>query len=320
MKAVHKMIDLHCDTIMKLVDSPEQGDLLHNAWKIDIEKLEKGEYALQDFALFVHLGRDGDPYKRYQAMLAVFNENIQKYSDRISHVRSYAELCEAEKSGRLSALLSIEEGGVLQGSKKILKQVYEDGVRLITISWNYPNELSFPQGMEYEGKGLTPTGKELVACMEELGIIVDCSHLNDKGTEDLLEICQKPFIASHSNARAITNHRRNLPDYLIKGIADKGGVIGLNFCYNFLVQLPDCRVPRSRLSDMVAHAKHIWNVGGSDALAIGTDFDGTSPNMEIEDASCMHRLYDALRENGFTSHQCDAAFSGNARRILKELL
>lgn len=314
------MIDLHCDTLMKLIDSPEQGDLLHNSWKIDIEKLEKSNYLLQDFAIYVDLKKDGDPYDRYKAMLSIFQENLDKYSDRVTQVRSYKEIQTAEKDGKVAALLSIEEGGVLKGSEEILKQVYKDGVRLITLSWNYPNELSFPQGDKYEGRGLTALGKSFVEQMEAMGIIVDCSHLNDTGTEELLALCQKPFIASHSNARAITNHRRNLPDHLIKGIADKGGVIGLNFCYNFLTRRPNKEERISRLSDMVAHAKHIWDIGGSEVLTIGTDFDGTAPEMEIEDASAMFRLYEALKSGGFSSAQCDAIFTNNARRVLKDLL
>ena len=308
------MIDLHCDTIMQLLDHPDSGDLYRNTWKIDIEKLQKAHSKVQDFALFINLGDTNDPYGRYEEMRNLCTTQIHLYGEHIQHVLSYQDVESVYESGKIGALMSIEEGGVLGGDLDKLKQAYQDGVRLITLTWNYPNGLGEPHCGE-QHKKLTPKGIEFVEAMQDLGIIVDCSHLNDAGTEQLGDILDVPFIASHSNAREVTAHTRNLPDNLIKLIANKGGVIGLNFAQSFLGTSPV-----SRIDDIVKHGLYLINKGGEDVVALGTDFDGIKPNTEIKDASEMYRLYDAFKEAGLSVEQCEKLFWKNADRLLKEIL
>ena len=308
------MIDLHCDTIMQLLDHPDSGDLYRNTWKIDIEKLQKAHSKVQDFALFINLGDTNDPYGRYEEMRNLCTTQIHLYGEHIQHVLSYQDVESVYESGKIGALMSIEEGGVLGGDLDKLKQAYQDGVRLITLTWNYPNGLGEPHCGE-QHKKLTPKGIEFVEAMQDLGIIVDCSHLNDAGTEQLGDILNVPFVASHSNAREVTAHTRNLPDNLIKLIANKGGVIGLNFAQSFLGTSPV-----SRIEDIVKHGLYLINKGGEDVVALGTDFDGIKPNTEIKDASEMYRLYDAFKEAGLSVEQCEKLFWKNADRLLKEIL
>ena len=308
------MIDLHCDTIMQLLDHPDSGDLYRNTWKIDIEKLQKAHSKVQDFALFINLGETNDPYGRYEEMRNLCTTQIHLYGEHIQHVLSYQDVKSVYESGKIGALMSIEEGGVLGGDLDKLKQAYQDGVRLITLTWNYPNGLGEPHCGE-QHKKLTPKGIEFVEAMQDLGIVVDCSHLNDAGTEQLGDILDVPFVASHSNAREVTAHTRNLPDNLIKLIANKGGVIGLNFAQSFLGTSPV-----SRIEDIVKHGLYLINKGGEDVVALGTDFDGIKPNTEIKDASEMYRLYDAFKEAGLSVEQCEKLFWKNADRLLKEIL
>ena len=308
------MIDLHCDTIMQLLDHPDSGDLYRNTWKIDIEKLQKAHSKVQDFALFINLGETNDPYGRYEEMRNLCTTQIHLYGEHIQHVLSYQDVESVYESGKIGALMSIEEGGVLGGDLDKLNQAYQDGVRLITLTWNYPNGLGEPHCGE-QHKKLTPKGIEFVEAMQDLGIIVDCSHLNDAGTEQLGEILDVPFVASHSNAREVTAHTRNLPDNLIKLIANKGGVIGLNFAQSFLGTSSI-----SRIEDIVKHGLYLINKGGEDVVALGTDFDGIKPDTEIKDASEMHRLYDAFKEAGLSVEQCEKLFWKNADRLLKEIL
>ena len=308
------MIDLHCDTIMQLLDHPDSGDLYRNTWKIDIEKLQKAHSKVQDFALFINLGETNDPYGRYEEMRNLCTTQIHLYGEHIQHVLSYQDVESVYESGKIGALMSIEEGGVLGGDLDKLKQAYQDGVRLITLTWNYPNGLGEPHCGE-QHKKLTPKGIEFVEAMQDLGIIVDCSHLNDAGTEQLGDILDTPFVASHSNAREVTAHTRNLPDNLIKLIANKGGVIGLNFAQSFLGTSSV-----SRIDDIVKHGLYLINKGGEDVVALGTDFDGIKPNTEIKDASEMYRLYDAFKEVGLSVEQCEKLFWKNADRLLKEIL
>lgn len=308
------MIDLHCDTIMQLLDHPDSGDLYRNTWKIDIEKLQKAHSKVQDFALFINLGETNDPYGRYEEMRNLCTTQIHLYGEHIQHVLSYQDVESVYESDKIGALMSIEEGGVLGGDLDKLNQAYQDGVRLITLTWNYPNGLGEPHCGE-QHKKLTPKGIEFVEAMQDLGIVVDCSHLNDAGTEQLGDILDVPFVASHSNAREVTAHTRNLPDNLIKLIANKGGVIGLNFAQSFLGTSPV-----SRIDDIVKHGLYLINKGGEDVVALGTDFDGIKPNTEIKDASEMYRLYDAFKEAGLSVEQCEKLFWKNADRLLKEIL
>ena len=308
------MIDLHCDTMMQLLDHPDSGDLYRNTWKIDIEKLQKAHSKIQDFALFINMGETNDPYGRYEEMRNLCVSQIHNYGEHIQHVLSYQDVESVYKSGKIGALMSIEEGGVLGGDLNKLKQAYQDGVRLITLTWNYPNGLGEPHCGE-QHKKLTSKGVEFVEAMQELGIIVDCSHLNDAGTEQLGDILDVPFIASHSNARELRYHTRNLPDNLIRLIANKGGIIGLNFAQNFLGTSPI-----SRIEDIVKHGLYLIDKGGEDVVALGTDFDGIPPDTEIADMSQMSRLYDAFKEAGLSVEQCEKLFWKNADRLLKEIL
>ena len=308
------MIDLHCDTMMQLLDHPHSGDLYCNTWKIDIEKLQKAHSKIQDFALFINMGETNDPYGRYEEMRNLCVSQIHNYGEHIQHVLSYQDVESVYKSGKIGALMSIEEGGVLGGDLNKLKQAYQDGVRLITLTWNYPNGLGEPHCGE-QHKKLTSKGVEFVEAMQDLGIIVDCSHLNDAGTEQLGDILDVPFIASHSNARELRSHTRNLPDNLIRLIANKGGIIGLNFAQNFLGTSPI-----SRIEDIVKHGLYLIDKGGEDVVALGTDFDGIPPNTEIADMSQMSRLYDAFKEAGLSVEQCEKLFWKNADRLLKEIL
>ena len=308
------MIDLHCDTMMQLLDHPDSGDLYRNTWKIDIEKLQKAHSKIQDFALFINMGETNDPYGRYEEMRNLCVSQIHNYGEHIQHVLSYQDVESVYKTGKIGALMSIEEGGVLGGDLNKLKQAYQDGVRLITLTWNYPNGLGEPHCGE-QHKKLTSKGVEFVEAMQELGIIVDCSHLNDAGTEQLGDILDVPFIASHSNARKVRAHTRNLPDNLIRLIANKGGIIGLNFAQNFLGISPI-----SRIEDIVKHGLYLIDKGGEDVVALGTDFDGIPPDTEIADMSQMSRLYDAFKEAGLSVEQCEKLFWKNADRLLKEIL
>jgi len=309
------MIDLHCDTIMKIIDMPDKGDLYSNPWQIDIQKLQKAKARIQDFALFVDLKGHESPYQRYLDMLAVYLDNLEKYKDYIEPIYSYANVERVYDNGKIGSLLSVEETGVFEGDLDKVRKAYEAGVRLMTISWNYPNGFSYPNGKDYEGQKLTNKGVELIELMQELGMIVDSSHLNDAGTWQLVDMMHKPFIASHSNARTLHSHPRNLPDELVAAIADKGGVIGLNFSTTFMGTNGF-----THISDIVRHGMYLWDKGGSDVVAIGTDFDGIAPTTEIHDASEMPLLYDAFLAAGLKEAEVEKIFWKNADRLFKDIL
>ena len=197
-----------------------------------------------------------------------------------------------------------------------MRNFYRLGVRLLTLTWNYPNELGFPNALtECRDKGLTEFGREVVAEMNRLGMLVDVSHLSDQGFYDVAATSSHPFVASHSNARSITGHTRNLTDDMIRILAEKGGVTGLTFARSFLAEPPNCRV-----EDMVRHVKHIYQVGGIDVIAIGSDFDGTKPPLEVANSSEIGKLITGLAKAGFSDEDLEKICYLNAARVIREVL
>jgi len=218
--------------------------------------------------------------------------------------------------GTQNVLLSIEEGGVLEGSIDNLYNFYEEGIRAMTLTWNYENEIGYPNAeYKYQHHGLKPFGFEVVNEMNKLGMIVDVSHLSDQGFFDVMRCTKKPVIASHSCSRTIQNHERNLTDEMIRLISEKGGVVGLNF-FGFFIN----GTLNSKIDDMIPHLKHIHKVGGEGVLALGTDFDGVLGDIEIEDISKITLLQEAMRKSKFNERQIEKCMNLNALRVINEVL
>lgn len=307
-----KYIDLHCDTAYRMIK--ENLSINDDACKVNIEKLKKGGALAQTFAFFVDLEEEKDPYDAFTSMYNNFIKEVDKNKDKIEIVRNRDELKQCNNNGKIGAFLSIEEGEVLKGDVSKVLDVYEKGIRMLTLTWNYENSIGYPNvNFKYKDKGLKEKGIEIVNEMERVGIIPDCSHLSDGGFYDLSKICKKPFIATHSNARAIKNHPRNLTDDMIKILSNKGGVMGLNFCSDFVAEDEVTKV-----LNIAKHAKHIKNVGGIDVLSIGSDFDGIENEVEIKDTSEMDKLYYGLKKEGFTDDDIEKVFYKNIIRVLKE--
>lgn len=307
-----KYIDLHCDTAYRMIN--ENLHLDKSICKVNIENLKKGGALGQIFAFFLDLEEVKDPFNGFMDMYNNFILETERNKDSIKIVRNIEELKECEREEKLAAILSIEEGEVLKGKLENIKRVYDLGIRIITLTWNYENSLGYPNyNFKYKDKGLKEKGIEMVKEMEKVGIIPDASHLSDGGFYDLVEICKKPFIATHSNSREIMNHPRNLTDDMIKLLSNKGGVMGLNFCSSFVGENEV-----TSISDLVKHAKHIRNVGGIDVLALGSDFDGIENEVEIKDTSEMNKLYYALNKEGFSEDDIEKIFYKNIIRVLKE--
>ncbi|SCJ23988.1 Membrane dipeptidase (Peptidase family M19) [uncultured Clostridium sp.] len=311
-----KFIDLHCDTIDKLISIKEDDKLKINSHSVDIEKLIKGNCLAQTFALYVDIENYKEPNKHCIDMVNKFHKEINLNNDLISMATNYKEIIDNEKKGKISALLSIEEGAVLEGNIENLNKFYNLGVRMITLTWNHENEIGYPHVKpEYSTKGLKDFGIEVVNKMNELGMIVDVSHLSDAGFYDVAKISKKPFIATHSNARKITNHSRNLTDDMIKTLANLGGVTGINFCSAFIGD-----TPKTMIKDMVNHIKHIRNIGGIDVIALGSDFDGIGCEVEIKDASEMGKLAMQLEREGFKIEEIEKIYYKNALRVIKDVM
>lgn len=332
-----KVTDMHCDTIAELYYDHKKGgemSILDNNLHIDLKRMQKGDYLLQNFALFTHLGRTEHPFAYAMEMADTFFTEMEAHKDLIGIVKCWADIEKNMQEGRMSALLTLEEGGICEGNLAYLRDFYRLGARMMTLTWNFENELGYPNRMEQDSAGGRPrfvpdtehglkeTGIEFVQEMERIGMIIDVSHLNDAGIWDVFRYTKKPFVASHSNARALASHPRNLTDEMIRALAERGGVAGINFCAAFLRDSDENgdEPTHSYCRDMVAHMKHMRQIGGIGCIGLGTDFDGIGSVVEMHDCSGMQMLADEMASQGFTDSEIEAVFSGNVLRLYRDAL
>lgn len=310
------VVDMHCDTISKLYHQRNRGQnamLQTNELQIDIEKLKRGEYLLQNFAVFVDLLDGETPYQCAKNQIALFLEEMEQNRDSIRQVMTFDDILENRRQGRISALLTLEEGEACEGDLRKLEEFYREGVRMMTFTWNYENSLGTQDG-------LTDTGIQFLHKMEEIGIIPDVSHLSEKGFYDVCRHGTRPFVASHSNASALCPHKRNLSDAMIRAISARGGVIGVNYYGLFLEEKEENGRYYSKVSRIADHVLHMIHVGGISCVGLGSDFDGIDHNLQMADCSQIGLLESELRKRGVRQNEIEAIFFGNVLRIYQEYL
>ena len=216
--------------------------------------------------------------------------------------------------------------GQLAENYDVYYSVYQNG------SWTTPVKNGETagtegQGLRVDGLWVTVTGKGAEVpegpngkSVDPTRLIADVSHLSDKGFWDIVEHSTRPFAASHSNCRALAPHCRNLTDEMIRALADKGGLVGLNYCSGFLDHQPEEKLCRSTTALMAKHAAHFKQVGGIGIIGLGSDFDGIGGKLEMDDCSKLPLLAEALRREGFTEDEVEDIFYRNARRFFEENL
>lgn len=332
-----KVWDLHCDTLYRLLEredtagEPAVEAFAKDGGMLDLAKMRAGDYLLQCFACFVGLEESPDPLVSALREADLFHRLLAAYPDDLVWVKSAADIDKLGEDGRIGAMLTIEEGAVCRDDLAILRDFYRLGVRMMTLTWNHQNGLGSPNiTPDYNedtwpvkdpgAPGLTGVGREFVAEMERLHMIVDVAHLSDAGIRDLLAIATRPFAASHSNARACCPHLRNLPDELLRAMGEKGCLIGLNYCPAFLDDTSDRKHCVGSVAQMARHAKYILNLAGEDALALGSDFDGIGGELEITGAQDLPLLAEGLVNEGIPARVVEKIFYKNARRFFRENL
>lgn len=323
-----KIADMHSDTICQLLKKRREGTedcLMKNTLHMDLEKMKQADYLLQNFSLFVEQSECDDPYEEAKAEYAVFADEMEKNKDVISQIFTYEDIVKNQEAGKISAMLTLEEGEVCLGEIEKLEEFYGYGARMVAMVWNFDNSLSTSTSKyapvrprNYSGSriGLTETGIQFVERMEELGMIPDVSHMSDEGIEDMLQITKKPFVASHSNARVLCQHQRNLTDDFLKRMGEKGCVIGANFFSKFLRKDAEY----TETAWIADHILHMVNVAGIESVGLGSDFDGIGCGLELENCSKMQMLADVLRMRGMSEDQIERIFYKNVLRLYKELL
>ena len=246
-------------------------------------------------------------------MIDIAHSVARENCDWLELVTDYRGLLRAREKNKMSMILSIENGIVMGDDLLYLRNFYRLGVRLMSLTWNYRNQLGDGVGCANARRGLSAFGREVLREMERLGIIVDVSHLNERTFWHVVEATDGPVVATHSNAFNLCKHPRNLTDSQIRAIADRNGFIGLNFCNAFLSDSD-----KASAHDVVKHARHIAEVGGIQVLAIGSDFDGivTAP-VGLEHIGKMTKLIAALRKAGFSQADIEAISHKNFLRVFR---
>ena len=339
----YALIDLHCDTLTGLTDADyhllaslqvpakkaetvtvlanriRETDTLNLSGRhFSLSAIPEGVHWCQCCAVFIPdelRGEEAIAY--YDLHQRNFHRQMESLADKVLPCRAAADTEAAWSTGKTAAILTVENGSALAGRRDRVEALARDGVRMMTLTWNGENEIGSGNVTD---RGLSGFGREAVRELERQGVILDVSHLNDQGFADLLEIAQKPFVASHSNARAVCPCVRNMTDDMIRKLSQRGGVMGLNFCADFLEEKPLGEKNPGTIASVVRHAKHIVNVGGIDVLGLGSDYDGIPTHGELPGAQSMGRLWDALHEAGFSEGELDKIFYGNVLRVYKDTL
>lgn len=306
--------------------------------QLDFLRLREAGASAQCFAVFLDREaceqRGVSPWRRYEQLRDFFFAVLKKNEDVVRSVRTAEELADAERDGAVGAILTVEGGELLGGEAgdengelhgggagvqnsgcldalhARLLRMWEDGVRLLTLTWNYENCLGHPNGSK---GGLKRAGYEAVACMQELGMVVDVSHLSDRGFWDVMAAAKKPVAASHSCARSLCGHQRNLTDEQLRAIGKNGGIVGLNFHAPFLKE----NGVSGSVEEAAYHLRHIISCAGSEAAAFGSDYDGMQGAPEWGGCEGMPRLIEAL-SSYFDADTMEKICYRNAARLLEK--
>ena len=265
------VFDLHCDTALALLGRGvnEVGSLRSNTYHIDLERAKSLPGYAQCFACFTTPFMEDwygkSPVDIFEREMAVILNQIQANPDLISQAFSAKEVQQNLEKGIMSGVLTIEGPAGFGFDPALLEDLYSIGFRMTTLGWNEDNILT---GSHKTGGGLTDLGREFVREAQRVGMMVDVSHISDQGFWDLMEITEKPVVASHSNSRGVCDNSRNLTDDMFKAICQTGGVAGFNQCAPFVGEKPDL----DTVCDHILHFLELDPAG--EHIALGGDLDG----------------------------------------------
>ena len=263
------VIDLHCDTLTAFMAPTRCRDTLNDPRSaFSLSRVPRGVRWCQCCAVFVPDGLTPQESAGYFGFhLHSFQRQMARFAPCAAPCRTAGDIRDAWDQGKTALILTVENGAALAGDLARAEELAAEGVRMLTLTWNGENGLGSGRQTDH---GLTPFGRAAVPALEEAGILVDVSHLNDQGFRDVLELARRPFAASHSNSRTVCPHPRNLTDWQARELAARDCLIGLNYYSPFL----RADGQPAGLDDLCCHAEHLLTLGAEDCLALGSDFDG----------------------------------------------
>jgi membrane dipeptidase len=309
-----KIFDAHADTLAEVLDQNKPLD--SNDLHVSLEKMRAYDGFVQVFAAWID--------EKYPSGFRRANDIIDAYyaqapQNGVVTVLDADGLREAQApAARLGVLLAIEDARALEGRLENLSYFYARGVRSICLAWNYSNEACDGVMVE-KPKGLSAFGKALVAKMHETGVVADVSHLAEPGFWDVAEISAargKPFIASHSNAKAVCGHARNLTDGQLKAVFQSGGVVGINLLPLFLNG-----TMRASSKDILRHIDHILALGGENHIGFGCDFDGITEVPDgFSDAAGYEAFLNEMAKTGYSNEVVEKISHRNFMNVYEKVL
>jgi len=312
------IFDGHCDTILEIMNHKRNLEKKSTDGHLDIPRMKEGGIDVQFFAVFIEdIYKPERSLKRTLQLIDCFYREIEKNQDDISLVTNYNQIEEANRAGKIAAILSIEGGEALEGDLGVLRVLYRLGVRLLTLTWNQRNQIADGIGESRTGSGLTEFGLKVIDEMNDLRMLIDVSHLSETGFWDVIKRSKAPIVASHSNCYALCPHPRNLKDEQIKALADKGGVIGITFVPNFLTQ----EKRKTTVKDVVKHIDYLVEKVGVDYVGLGSDFDGTGGlPLGLEGVDKISNITEELLNRGYKEREIEKILGSNFLRVFKEVV
>jgi len=324
-------VDAHFDLTYDLANRRERGqkEVLVNNY---MDSIRAGGFDLIVSAIFVHeLFLPEMGLRRALDQISFLHEEMEETPGLFRLCRTLQEAEVAKEQGEVALFLSLEGADPLQNDIRLLRIFYELGVRGLGLVWSRRNYVAdgafFAPQREGKKGGLTPFGVQLVMEAERLGMFIDVSHLNDEGFWDVLELAQKPLIASHSNCRALAPSMRNLSDDQIVAVGEKGGVIGMNSVNHFIRE----NGAGAAVSHLIDHVDHIGDLIGIEHVGLGFDICSSFENYlnykqalptydTIGDHSQLHLFTGEMLERGYSDEDILAVLGGNFKRLFREIL
>ncbi|MDI4646132.1 dipeptidase [Cohnella hashimotonis] len=311
-----RIADLHCDALSKLDRDAKLEWSAPSGKGLDVtaESLANGNIGLQAFAIWVPTGTPKTPESVLRQAALFHDKILSAQGMRLVKNGADVEAVLGPDASERGALLALEGADALRGERWALRLLHRLGLRMLGLTWNEAN-WACDGIMEPRGAGLTKEGRSLVAECEALGILIDVSHLSEKGFWETAELARRPFLASHSNARALCPHPRNLTDDQIRALVAANGLIGITFVPFFLQSRR-----QAGIDDVLRHVEHICTLGGANHIAFGSDFDGIDTyTLGLAGPADYSALADALLAR-HAEPLVRGWLSGHARRFLTDNL
>jgi membrane dipeptidase len=307
-------VDGHCDTAYKAKKLNIPIYRTDAKTHLDIEILMGEIPHIQLFALYSDTVSVDEHYRETVDLMDYLYRYLDPVKNDIVIIDNKEKVKECICSNKLGIIISLEGAYLLANNPHRLEMLYKLGVRCISLTWNHGNELCGGIG-DKEDRGLSEQGREIIRKMNNLGIVVDLSHISKRGFWDIIDMTEKPVIASHSNCTSICPHRRNLDDDQIKAIGRLNGVIGINFVPDFLGE------GKNSISGIVDHIEFVIEKAGPNCVGLGSDFDGTEKLPDdIDGYKAFYKIKNELSKRNYDNIQIGKILGGNFQRVFKEVL